>query len=115
MVTFDAQKDVANRRRVILKGRIVTVIDIAGRKARIAEDGKWYNHSEFFPLAEEDTRSEHLCSVSDNVVGKAIAAIKPLGTGFHFILEDNTRMVVSYGIGDPLNVTVYDSDGNKVL
>jgi hypothetical protein len=115
MVIFQAKKDVANRRRVVLKGRIVTIIDIAGREAKIAEDGQWYKHSEFHPLVEEDIQVEHINAVIDKIAGKSIATLKPLDTGFQFVLEDNTRVDVRYGAGEELNVIVYDSNGERVL
>jgi len=115
MVIFQAKEDVANRRRVVLNGRVVTVIDISGRKAKIAEDGQWYKHSKFHPLVKEDIQVEHINAVIDKIAGKPIATLKLLDTGLQFVLEDNTRVDVRYGASEELNIIVYDSNGERVL
>ena len=96
MIIFDARADVKNKRRVLLKGRVVTIIDLAGRKARIAEDGQWYPHTMFFPLTEESILQDHIDDLKSNVAGKSIATLKSTDTGVQLVLEDNTRLDVSY-------------------
>ena len=115
MVIFRAKADVANRRRVVLNGRVVTVIDISGSKTKIAEDGQWYKHSKFHPLVKEDIQVEHINAVIDKIAGKPIATLKLLDTGLQFVLEDNTRVDVRYGASEELNIIVYDSNGERVL
>jgi len=115
MVIFRAKEDVASRRKVVLKGRVVTIIDISGSTAKIAEDGQWYKHSEFYPLVKEDLQAEHINAVMEKITGKGIAALKPLDTGLQFVLEDNTRVDVRYSASEALNVVVYDSNGEQVL
>lgn len=115
MVIFQAKEDVANRRRVILKGRVVTIIDIAGREAKIAEDGQWYKHSEFYPLVKEDIQAEHINAVIEKIAGKGIATLKLLDRGLQFVLEDNTRVDVRYSESEALNIIVLNSNGEKVL
>lgn len=114
MVIFQAKRDVANSRRVVLKGRVVTIIDIAGSKAKIAEDGLWYNHAEFFPLVKDDILVEHINAVVDNIGGKRIATLKLLDRGIQFVLEDNTRVDVRYSASEALNIIVFDSNGEKL-
>ncbi len=116
MIIFEAKKDVANRRKVLLKGRVVTVIDLAGRKARIAEDGKWYEHKMFFELADEDKVQVRLEKIKSLIGGKTIATLKSNKTGIQLVLEDNTRLEVTYSKdGEGITFSVIDSDGNKVL
>ena len=116
MIIFNAKTDVKNKRRVLLKGRVVTVIDLSGRQALIAEDGQWYPHKMFFPLTEEVILQDHIDDLKSNVAGKSIATLKSTDTGVQLVLEDNTRLDVSYSKnGEGLTFSVIDSDGNKVL
>ena len=116
MILFDARTDIKKRRRVTLKGRVVTIIDLAGSKARIAEDGLWYEHKMFFPLTEEDITKDHIEALGSKIAGKSIASIKPEGTGVQIVLEDNTRLAISYSKdGKGLTFSVLDSNGKKVL
>lgn len=115
MIVFNA-KDVQKRRRVLLRGRIVTIIDLSGRKARIAEDGKWHEHKLFYPLMEEHVTQEHIEAIRSFVSGKSIATLKAEETGVQLVLDDNTRIDISYAKDkEGLVFSVIDSDGNKVL
>jgi len=116
MIVFQAKKDTANRRKVLLKGRIVTVIDLAGSKARIAEDGQWYEHKMFFELTDDDKIQLRLEAIKSLVTGKGIATLKANGTGIQLVLEDNTRLEVTYSKdGQGITFSVLNSDGKKVL
>ena len=116
MIIFDARKDAANRRKVLLKGRIVTVIDLAGSKARIAEDGKWHEHKLFFELTDNDKIQIRLEKIAALLAGKSIATLKSNGTGIQLVLEDNTRLDVTYSKdGEGITFSVLNSDGKKVL
>ncbi len=116
MIVFDARVDIQKRRRVVLKGRVVTIIGLAGSKARIAEDGQWYPHKMFFSLTEENITQDHIESLKSYIAGKSIATLKPMSTGVQLVLEDNTRLDVSYSKdNEGLTFSVIDSDGNKVL
>ncbi len=116
MILFDAKNDVVNRRKVLLKGRVVTVIDLAGSKARIAEDGEWYEHKMFFELTNKDIVQIRLEKITALVTGKTIATLKSNGTGIQLVLEDNTRLGVTYSKdGEGISFSVVDSGGIKVL
>lgn len=115
MIVFDA-KDAVNRRKVLLKGRVVTVIDLAGSKVCIAEDGKWYEYKLFFELTDEDRVQVRLEKIKSRITGKTIATLKSNGTGIQLVLEDNTRLGITYSKdGEGITFSVIDSDGNKVL
>ena len=116
MIVFKAKRDTANRRKVLLRGRIVTVIELAGSKARIAEDGKWYEHKMFFELTDKDIVQVRLEAIKSLVAGKSIATLKANGTGIQLVLEDNTRLEVTYSRdGQGITFSVLNSDGKKVL
>lgn len=116
MIVFRAKVDSANRRKVLLKGRVVTVIELAGSKAKIAEDGKWYEHKMFFELTDKDIVQGRLEKISELVTGKTIATLKSNRTGVQLVLEDNTRLEVTYSKdGEGITFSVLNSDGNKVL
>ena len=116
MIVFKAKVDTANRRKVLLKGRVVTVIDLAGRRARIAEDGKWYEHKMFFELTDKDIIQIRLEKIAALVAGKSIATLKSNGMGIQLVLDDNTRLEVTYvRDGEGITFSVLTSDGNKVL
>ncbi len=116
MIRFEAKKDTVNRRKVLLRGCIVTVIELAGSKARIAEDGKWYEHKMFFELTDKDIVQVRLEKIAALIAGKTIATLKSNGTGIHLVLEDNTRLEVTYSKdGEGITFSVLNSDGNKVL
>jgi hypothetical protein len=94
----------------------VTVIDLAGSKARIAEDGKWYEHKMFFELTNKDIVQIRLEKIAALVTGKNIATLKSNGTGIQLVLEDNTRLEVTYSKdGEGIVFSVINSDGRKVL
>jgi len=116
MIIFQAKRDVANRRKVLLKGRVVTVIDLAGSKALIAEDGKWYETKELFELTDDDRVQERLGKIAGLVTGKTIATLKSNGTGIQLVLEDNTRLGITYHKdGEGITFSVIDEGGTKVL
>ncbi len=116
MILFNAKNDIVNRRKVLLKGRIVTVIDLAGSKACIAEDGKWYEHKMFFELTDKDIVQVRLERIAALVAGKSIATLKSNGTGIQLVLEDNTRLGITYTRdGEGISFSVIDSSGTKVL
>ncbi|KKK69143.1 hypothetical protein LCGC14_2937010, partial [marine sediment metagenome] len=92
------------------------ITDLAGRKARIAEDGKWYEHKMFFELADEDKVQVRLEKIAALVAGKSIATLKSNGTGIQLVLEDNTRLGITYSKdGAGIDFSVIDTDGTKVL
>ena len=116
MILFNPKQDIVNRRKVLLKGRVVTVIDLAGRRARIAEDGEWYEHKMFFELTDKDIVQIRLERIAALVSGKTIATLKSNGTGIQLVLEDNTRLEVTYSKdGEGISFSVTDSGGTKVL
>ena len=115
MLTF-VKDDIVNKRKVLLKGRVVTIINLAGRSACIAEDGKWYENRLFYELTDADKVKVHLEKISALVSGKTIATLKSKGTGVQLVLDDNTRFEVTYSQdGEGLVFSVIDSDGTKVL
>ena len=107
--------DIAERRKVILDGRMATVIDLAGSRVKIAEDGLWHEHTRFRPLAHEDIQKTHVDAVMSLIAGKNIAALRTEDKGFEFILEDNSRILVNYAAGESLTIKVLDSNGRRVL
>jgi len=116
MISFNGKKDVANRRKVLLKGRVVTVIDLAGRKARIAEDGQWYETKQLFELTDADRVQLHLEKIKELLAGKTIATLKSNGTGIELVMEDNTRLGITYHKdGEGITFSVKDTGGTKVL
>ncbi len=117
MIILFYPKDVANRRQVLLKGRVVTILDLAGSVARIAEDGKWYEHKMFFELTDKDIVQARLEKIAALVTGRSIATLKSTnGTGIQLVLEDNTRLEVTYSKdGEGIAFSVIDSNGKKVL
>ena len=116
MIVFNPKTDIKNRRRVILKGRVVTIIDLSGRKARIAEDGQWYPNKMFFPMTEETILLDHIENLKSRVAGKSIATLKHTDTGIQLVLDDNTRLDIRYAKDrEGLTFSVLDSDGIKVL
>ena len=116
MILFDARVDHKNRRKVLLHGRVVTVIDLSGSKAKIAEDGKWHEHNLFFELTDADRVQVRIDKISELVAGRTIVTLKSNRTGMQLVLEDNTRLEVSYARdGEGITFSVIDSDGKKVL
>ncbi len=116
MLALDIRPGSKNKQRAILKGRVVTIVELAGRKARIAEDGQWYPRKMFFSLTKENILQGHIDDIKSNIAGKSIATLKSTDTGVQLVLEDNTRLDVSYSKdGEGLTFAVIDSDGNKVL
>jgi hypothetical protein len=115
MLTF-VKEDIVNRRKVLLKGRIVTVIDLAGSKARIAEDGEWHENKTLYELTDKDTVQVRLEKIAALVSGKTIATLKSNGAGIQLVLEDNTRLGITYHKdGEGISFSVTDSGGTKVL
>lgn len=114
MLLFRAS-DIAEHRKVILDGRTVTVIDLAGSKVKIAEDGLWHEYTRFRPLAHEDLQKAHTDAVVALVGDKSIAALRTLDNGFEFVLEDNSRILINYSKRESLTIKVLDSNGQKVL
>jgi hypothetical protein len=109
-------KDIANRRKVLLKGRVVTLIDASGSKVRIAEDGLWHETTELFELTDADEVQVHIDAIKSVIAGKTIATLKSNKTGIQLVLEDNTRLDVTYSRnGKGITFSVIDSDGKKVL
>lgn len=108
-------KDIQDRRRVVLRGKVVTIIDLAGSKARIAEDGKWYEHEMFFPLTGEQLQQEFIDEVKEQIAGKTIASVKTVDTGIQVILTDNTRLEFCYTGQFGVFLSVVNSDGKRVL
>jgi hypothetical protein len=108
-------KDIADRRKVLLKGRVVTLINAAGSKVRIAEDGLWHETKELYELTNEHKVQLHLEGIKSLVAGKTIATLKSNGTGIQLVMEDNTRLDVTFAKdGEGLVFSVIDSDGKKV-
>lgn len=115
MITF-VKDDIVNRRKVLLKGRVVTIIDLAGRKARIAEDGQWYENRMLYELTDKDIVQVRLEKIAALVTGKTIATLKSNGTGIQLVLDDNTRLGITYHKdGEGISFSVTDSDDKKVL
>ena len=116
MIIFDPRKDIADRRKVLLKGRVVTVIELTGSKVRIAEDGLWHEANLFFELTDKDKTQVRLEAIKSLVEGKSIATLKSNRTGIQLVLEDNTRLEVTYSKdGEGITFSVLNSNGKKVL
>ena len=115
MIEFNAKEDIANRRKVLLNGKVVTIIDLAGRQAKIAEDGKWYPHNMFFPLTEEHIAEDAVSAISSHLFDKKIAVVKPEGAGVHIVMEDNTRFLISYSSQEGIEVGLFDANGSRVV
>lgn len=115
MSYFLTTDDIKNGRKVLLNGRIVTPIEMGGRQVRIAEDGKWYNHESLRPLAEHQLRDELVTAMSGLVEGKNISTMKAKGRGVEFVLNDNTRVGLTITSGENLELSVIDSDGQRIL
>lgn len=115
MLALDIRPGSKNKNRAVLKGRVVTIIELAGRKARIAEDGQWYLRKMFFPLTKDNILQDHIEDIKSSIAGKSISTLKSTDIGIQLILEDNTRLDVSYSKDEGLAFSVINSDGNKVL
>jgi len=108
--------DLRNGRKAILRGRIVTPIDMSGAEAKIAEDGKWYLRADMSLLAEEQLREELVQNMSNLVEGKQITTMKAKGRGVEFILDDNTRVSLDYSPQNlNLKLMVTDPEGKRIL
>lgn len=116
MSYFLTPKDLKNGRKAILKGKIVTPIDMGGDKVKIAEDGQWYRHVEMSPLTEDQIREEFIIELSNLVEGKQITTMKAKGRGVEFVLDDNTRVSLDYDPENPhLKLRVIDPEGKRIL
>jgi hypothetical protein len=101
--------------KALLRGRIVTPIDMGGSDVKIAEDGEWYPHAALRPLTEEQIREDAISQMSKLVEGKQILTVKAKGRGVQFVLDDNTRVGLDYASGENLELSVVDPDGERVL
>ena len=115
MSYFLTNSDVKNGRKVLLRGKIVTVLDMGGAMVKIAEDGKWYPHVDLRPLTEDQIRDEFIQEMSVLVEGKKISTLKAEGRGVQFILDDNTRVGLDFSSEENLRLSVIDSDGKRIL
>lgn len=115
MSYFLTAEDIKNGRKVLLKGRIVTPIGMAGRRVKLAEDGQWHPHTHLKPLAEEQIRSDLIEAMVGLVEGKNISTMKAKGRGVEFVLDDNTRVGLTISSGENLELSVTDSDGQRIL
>ena len=114
-MNFLTSSDLKNGRKVLLKGRIVTPISMAGNRIQIAEDGQWHRHQDLKPLAEEQIREELIHQMAALVEGKRIANMKAKGKGVQFVLDDNTRVSLDLSSEGDLKLRVLDPDGQRIL
>jgi hypothetical protein len=115
MSYFLTTDDIKNGRKCLLGARIVTPVGMAGRRVKLAEDGKWHMHESLRPLAEEQIRGELVAAMSGLVAGKHISTLKAKGRGVEFVLNDNTRVGLTITSGENLELSVTDSDGQRIL
>lgn len=115
MSYFLTSADIKKRRKVICKGRIVTPIAMAGTVVQMAEDGKWYEHESLHPLAEEQIHELLVQEMVAHCAGKPIITLNAKNKGVQFVLEDNTRITLSCRSGGKFQLSVTDSEGQKVL
>lgn len=122
MSYFLTPDDIKNGRKVLLQdsrsalnGRIVTPIDMAGREVKLAEDGQWHLHEFLRPLAQDQIQEELISSMVSLVEGKSISTMKAKGRGVEFVLDDNTRVGLALTSGEDLELSVTDSDGQRIL
>lgn len=101
--------------RSVLNGRIVTPIGMSGRKIKLAEDGQWHMHESLRPLTEDQIRGEHIRAMVALVEGRQISTVKAKGRGVEFVLNDNTRVGLTITSGENLELSVTDSDGQRIL
>jgi hypothetical protein len=114
-MNFLTTNDIANGTQVLLRGQIVTPVDIGGDKVKIAEDGQWYPHAALRPLSEDQIREDVILQMSEMVAGKQILTLKAKGRGVQFVLDDNTRVGLDFSSGDNLELSVIDPDGKREL
>ncbi len=107
--------DIKNGKKCLLNGRIVTPIRMAGRDVKLAEDGKWHFHESLRPLTEDQLRDEVISAMSGLVEGRSISTMKAKGRGVEFVLSDNTRVGLTITSGENLELSVTDSDGQRIL
>lgn len=112
---FLTANDLKTGRKCLLNGRIVSPIDMSGRKVKLAEDGKWHLHEHLRPLTEDQIRDEVVAAMSALVSGKSISTLKAKDRGVEFVLNDNTRVGLTVTSGDYLELSVIDSDGQRIL
>ncbi len=115
MSYFLTADDLKTGRKCLLQGRIVTPIDMAGRKVKLAEDGKWHLHELLKPLTQDQIRADLIATMADLVEGKSISTMKAKGRGVEFVLSDNTRVGLTITSGENLELSVTDSDGKRIL
>ena len=115
MSYFLTADDIKRGRKVLLNGRIVTPIELGGRKVKLAEDGQWHMHEHLLPLTEDQIRDELVAAMSALVAGKHISTMKAKGRGVQFVLDDNTRVGLTITSGEKLELSVTDSDGQRIL
>lgn len=115
MSYFLTTDDIKNGRKCLLKGRIVTPIEMGGRHVKIAEDGQWHLHTLLQPLTQDQIREELISEMADLVEGKSISTMKAKGRGVEFVLNDNTRVRLTITSGENLELGVIDSDGQRIL
>lgn len=115
MSYFLTADDLKTGRKCLFKGRIVTPIDMAGRKVKLAEDGQWHLHEHLKPLTQYQIREELIKAMADLVEGKSISTLKAKGRGVEFVLSDNTRVGLTFTSGENLELSVTDSDGQRIL
>jgi hypothetical protein len=115
MSYFLTTDDIRNGRKVLLKGRIVTPIEMAGEQIKLAEDGLWHLHIDLRPLTEDQIREADIAAVSSLTEGKEISTIKAKGRGVQFILNDNTRVGLDYASDGSLELSVFDPEGQRLL
>lgn len=115
MSYFLTADDIKTGRKCLLNGRIVTPIDMAGRKVKLAEDGQWHLHELLRPLTEDQIREDLVAAMAALVEGRAISTMKAKGRGVEFVLDDNMRVGLTITTGENLELSVTDSDGQRIL
>jgi hypothetical protein len=115
MSYFLTANDIKSGKKCLLKGRIVTPIDMGGRSVKLAEDGKWHLHESLRPLTEDQIRDEVVETMAAFVAGKSISTLKAKGGGVEFVMSDNTRVGLTITSADSLKLSVTDSDGKRIL
>jgi hypothetical protein len=115
MSYFLTTADIRSGRKVVLKGRIVTPIEMAGDQIKIAEDGLWHPHSSLQPLTEDQFHEAMIQEMASLVEGKVISTAKAQGRGFQFVLDDNTRVGLSYASNGRLELSILDPSGQRLM
>lgn len=115
MSYFLTTDDIRDGRKVIYRGRVVTPVEMAGATVKLAETGQWAHLDEIRPLVAEQIHEDFIRSMLPLVEGRSIAMVKTLNKGFELVLEDNTRVSVSYGANGSLNISITDPEGERIL